>query len=208
MQNSKQPFRRFNLLNWGSARWSVIGCHNQWRIQSVFDGWVIAQWLARWPQQWWGNVSEILQPPVRSWHPDHEAMKLINGTVFTLQPVHKDMLPCPLHAKLYNYDEYEPAWLCVCMSFLSHQYRWLSARLLTHWSYYSLALSHRYNSQIYGRFTDCTMASCNGHTFRITGPLWEWNSPVARELWMWNFGAIIVVSLGYRTNRDAHAMSL
>ena len=44
--------------------------------QSVFDGWVMAEWLGRWLQQWvaWG-ASEILGFPVRYWHPPHEAIR-------------------------------------------------------------------------------------------------------------------------------------
>ena len=44
--------------------------------QSVFDGYVIAEWLRHCFQQWGAmGVSEILGFPVQHWHPPHEAIR-------------------------------------------------------------------------------------------------------------------------------------
>ena len=58
--------------------------------QSVFDGWVMAEWLRRWLQQWVARgVSEIMVFQVQHWHPPHEA--ICSYLVFTLLPVHGDI---------------------------------------------------------------------------------------------------------------------
>ena len=80
--------------------WIKFTCHKFVLVCKY--GWVMAEWLERWLQQWAARgVSKILVSPVRYWHPPHEAIR--SYLVFTLMPEHGVMLSCLLHTKLYQH---------------------------------------------------------------------------------------------------------
>ena len=76
--------------------------------QSVFDGWVVAEWLGHWLQQWAATgVSKILGSPVRHWHPPHEA--ILSYLVFTLLPMHGGIVSLSCKINQY-YDNVEASF--------------------------------------------------------------------------------------------------
>ena len=62
--------------------------------QSVFDRWVMAEWLGHWLQQWAASrVSKILVSPVCHWHQPHEAISLIIGIYLAASALRHVIMP-------------------------------------------------------------------------------------------------------------------